>query len=212
MSKYKVKDYDWGIVAFEVVCGLVALVIFGAYYFIPHTKNTETSAIKPISAETLIASSSVLSESELDGKNEISKSTSTSTVTAYIKNIDGNKITLDYFDLLGGDEAKKAVVQDKKCTQKQIDEDDGCFPNGVVYFRNQNPKLRILTLSPETKIYKSSAFDKSADGTAEILLQELRREYTSKVYSDLEKFINLPYKITLNDKGEVIKIEEIFRP
>ena len=153
-----------------------------------------------------------MSESGSGGKNEISKSTSTSTITAYIKNIDGNKITLDYFDLLGGDEARKAVVQDKKCTQKQIDENDGCFPNGVVYFRNRNPKLRILTISSDIQIYRSTAFDKSSDGTAEILLQELRREYSGRVYSDLEKFVNLPYKITLNNKGEVMKIEEIFRP
>lgn len=211
MSKYKSKEYDWDMVAFEVVCGLIALVFFGAYYFVPHTRNKENSSIQLISAELLVASSSILSESGLANQKDVNNVVAT-TVTAYIKNINGNKITLDYFDLLGGDEAKKAIVQDGKCTQKQIDEDTGCFNNGVVYFRNQNPKLRVLTLSPDIKVYRTTAFDKSVDGTAEILLRELRREYSGEVYSDLKKFVNLPYKVTLDGKGEVVKIEEIFRP
>jgi hypothetical protein len=177
-----------------------------------------------LSGEVLVASSSILSESSLAGGKEIdaksvvattaiaTSTPGTTIVTAYIKNINGDKITLDYFDLLGGEEAERAVVKDGKCTQKQIDEYDGCFPNGVVYFRNQNPKLRILTLSPEIKIYRSSAFDRSADGTAEVLLQELRRQYSREVYSDLAKFVNLPYKVTLDTKGEVVRVEEIFRP
>jgi hypothetical protein len=210
MKKYS--EEHWGIVALEVVGGLIVIVLFAAYYFIPHAKNTEISSVKPISADLLVASSSVLSESNRSVEKGVDTPTSSGVVTAYIKNIDGNKITLDYFDLLGGDEAKKAVVQDKRCTQKQIDDDNGCFPNGVVYFRNQNPKLRTLTISSDVQIYRTTAFDKNPNGTAEILLQEFRRQYYGDVYSDLQKFVNLPYKITLNNKGEVVKIEEIFRP
>ena len=46
--------------------------------------------------------------------------TTTTVVTAYIKSINGNQITLDYIEILYGDEAKKALVADGKCTLDEI--------------------------------------------------------------------------------------------
>jgi len=133
-------------------------------------------------------------------------------VTAYINEINGDKITLDYFDLLGGKDAEKAKVADGKCTQQEIDSNDGCFPDGTVYFRNVNPKLRTFTLSPEARVFRTTAFDKNPNGTAEILLKEIKMEYANKIYRDGQNLVYLPYKVTLNNKNEVVKLEEIFRP
>jgi hypothetical protein len=208
MNKYQ-NRYDNALIAFEIVSALAVVILGGWYYFTPSSMKIENSQIKPLPAEILVASSSILSES-----NVVKKATSSNDtiVTAYIKEINGDKITLDYFDLLGGDEAKKAIVEDGKCTQQEIDSDTGCFNNGIVYFRNQNPKLRILTLSPDVRTFRTSDFSKSSDGTTEILVKELKMQYSNKIYRDGQGVVSLPYRITLNSDNEVIKIEEIFRP
>ena len=208
MNKYQ-NRYDNALIVFEIVSGLAVVILVGWYYFTPSSMKIENSQIKPLPAEMLVASSSILSESNVVKNAVESKDT---IVTAYIKEINGDKITLDYFDLLGGKDAEKAIVADGGCTQEEIDNNAGCFPNGTVYFRNKNPKLRTFTLSPETRIFRTTAFDKSSDGTAEILLKEIKMEYSNRIYRDGQNLVYLPYKITLNSKNEIVKIQEIFRP
>lgn len=231
MNKYNNRE-DKALIVFEVVGGLVVVILSALYYFLPDSMKTEPSSVKLPQAAELVASSSILSESTGNTLGTIGTAGGVSTVgttasstvvakdasivkntivTAYIKGINGDKITLDYFDLLGGKDAMKAIVEDKKCTQQEVDS-DRCFNNGVVYFRNQNPKLRTLTLSPETEIYRTTAFDKSPDGAAKISIQELTREYLSRIYNEGQSLITWPYRITLNSNDEVVKIEEIYRP
>ncbi len=224
MNKYQ-ERYENIFILIEIVSGLAVIILLSWYYFTP-AKNVENSKIKPISAEMLVASSSILSESNAVNNviaiNDATGSTPAkdaglakdTIVTAYIKEINGDKITLDYFDLLGGKNAEKAAVADGKCTQQQIDSNsnDECFPNGTVYFRNQNPKLRTFVISPDARAFRTTAFDKSSDGTEEILRKEIKMEYVNMVYQDGQGILNLPYKVTLNGKNEVVKLEEIFRP
>jgi hypothetical protein len=133
-------------------------------------------------------------------------STTTITVTAYIRSIEENKIVLDYIDLLEGKNAEDAKIADGLCTLKGIEQNSDCFPNGNIYYRNVNPTLRTFTLSPNVKITTAYAFEKNPTGIATISPQELKSEYIDT------EMIYIPNRITINEKGEVIVIEQIFRP
>ncbi|MES2622803.1 MAG: hypothetical protein V4576_00160 [Patescibacteria group bacterium] len=119
------------------------------------------------------------------------------TKAAKIIAIDGDKITLDYIDILSGEDAEKAKLADGHCTQKQIDEHDGCFPNGVIYDRNVNAKLRMFTIASNVE-----------------LTTQFATEETPKIYfANLKSNINpSPYMVTFNDASEVVKLVEIYRP
>lgn len=121
---------------------------------------------------------------------------------AYIESIENNKITLDYFETLGGEAAEKAVVEDGVCTQQEIDDHDGCFPNGVWYDRNKNTKLRTFELSPNVVITTATAFSLAPNGIKNISVEELKRDRV---------LMSSPYQITIKD-GVVTKIFEIYRP
>ena len=181
---------------------LVIVIIIIAVSYSYHKK-----AYAPASSEgPVIMGESGATSGGFINSNE--KVANVSVVTAYIKAIDGNKITLDYFDLLVGADARKSIVQDGGCTQKQVDEHNGCFPNGELYFRNKNPQLRTFNLASNVQIIASTAFQKNPSGIVNLSLQELKADPT---YVSA-KGDTAPYRITLNDKNEVIKIEEIFRP
>lgn len=135
----------------------------------------------------------------------------TEAVVAYIESIEGNKITLDYFDLLEGGEAEKAAVADGKCTQREIDEQSGCFSNGTLYFRNKNPKLRTFTMAQDVEVITASAFAEDPDGIINISIQDLKKDYVD-IYTPEGERLYIPYKVRFNSEGEVSVIEEIFRP
>ncbi len=136
--------------------------------------------------------------------------TSENRVTAYITSIEGGSITLDHFDLLEGKSAFDAKVTDGECTPEDAlgwEQELGspCFPNGVVYFRNKNTKLRTYKASPNVVVVRTSAFDTSSDGTgvAEVSLDELQR---------VDRYTELPFRITLDADGVIVRMEELFRP
>lgn len=119
---------------------------------------------------------------------------------AYIKSIEGNKITLDFFDYMTGPTAVSAATADGKCTE------DSCLPNGDIYFKNTEIKSETFTVSPDATIISTYAFEKSPTGEANITLAELKSEYVDK------GFENIGNEIKFNDKNEVIYIKQIFRP
>lgn len=119
---------------------------------------------------------------------------------AYITSIEGNKITLDFFDYLTGPAAVSAATAEGKCTE------DTCLPNGDIYFKNSEVKSETFTLSPDATIVSTYAFEKSPTGEANITLSELKSEYVDK---GLDSIGN---EIKFNDKNEVVYIKQIFRP
>lgn len=127
---------------------------------------------------------------------------------AYLKSIENNKITLDYFEILYGTAAEKAAVEDGVCTQREIDEHDGCFPNGDIYDRNRNTKLRTFELSPNIIITTATAFSSTQNGIRNISVEELKKDYIRKIGDTVT---SPPYQITVKD-GLVTKIVEIYRP
>ncbi len=120
--------------------------------------------------------------------------------TAYITSIEGNKITLDFFDYLTGPEAVAAATADGKCTE------DSCLPNGDMYFKNTEVKSETFTLSPDATIISTYAFEKSPTGEANITPAELKKDYV-----DVESN-NIGNEIKFNNKNEVVYIKQIFRP
>lgn len=149
---------------------------------------------------------STLSATTSPSQNDTpTNSTATITVTAYIRSIEENKIILDYIDLLEGKDAEDAKIADGLCALKRIEQHSDCFPNGNIYDRNINPTLRTFTLSPNVKITIAYAFEKNPTGIANISPQELKSEY-------IDTEIYIPNRITINEKGEVVLIEQILRP
>lgn len=134
-----------------------------------------------------------------------------SPITAYVTSIDGGTITLDYFDLLGGEDAKKAIVSDGRCTQEEVNE-ESCFNDGVVYFRNKSPQLRTFKVSSTTQIIIKSAFDKNPTGIVNISLSTFKHEYIDILDYQVTKAQSAPYVVSFNQNGEVSRVEEIFRP
>jgi hypothetical protein len=183
---------------------IVVLGLLSGYVFYYVNNKSEVSESEVSTSPNSISSS----KSESSEKTNIVADT---TVTANISSIEGNKITLDYFDFLVGVEAEKAVVADGVCTQKEVDDHNGCFPNGVIYFRNQNPKLRTFTLAGNAQVLTASAFEKDPDDIINISVQDLKKDYVDKRTINGER-IYMPYEVTFNNKGEVGMIEEIFRP
>jgi len=163
------------------------------YYYLPG--ETSGFTIPSQNSETsIVATTSSITES-----SNGTKIVATTTVNAHIYSIEGNMITLDYFDPLSGEKAVDAKIADGRCTREEANKND-CLPNGR-YDRNVNQKLRTFTLSPGVKITTATAFDKNERGVIAISIQELKSQ-----------FVGLPYQITLNAKGEVVIIKEMYRP
>lgn len=169
-------------------------------------KEQPSSAAPKSNASKPVATITSKSESQAETK------TATTTVTAYVASIDGNKISLDYFDALTGIEAEKAAVADGRCTQEEIDNNNGCFPNGTFYDRNVNPKLRQFTLSPSVSIITASAFEKAPDGRTNMTVSELKTKIINNKDSNGKNLMWLPFNVVINEKSEVVFMEEIFRP
>ncbi len=136
--------------------------------------------------------------------NQADRDTSTSTVvTAYITNIDLNhsgfngdplKITLDYFDILSGAEGARVLVDEGKCSKDTFDNGwSDCYPGLPFIDHNANPELRTFYVS-----FPVQVFD---DRGNTISIKELDALY-----------IDVPFSVTINEKGEVSKIEQQFRP
>jgi hypothetical protein len=136
--------------------------------------------------------------------------TATSTiVTVYISAIDLNhsgvngdpvKITLDYFDVISGEEGARILVNEGKCSKEIFDEDwGGCYISLGFIDHNVNPKLRTFNVAVPYQVFD--------DRENTISLKELET-----LLATTRQFANIPFSITLNEKGEVSKIEQQFRP
>lgn len=188
-----------------IVIGLGCFYMITAYNKTGGQKKGTDSYRDPIEKQIL----------EDDNESNNSKDVKISTKTlenivtpAYIVLIEDNKVTLDYFEALSGDVAKKAAIEDGRCTQKEIDEHNGCFPNGDIYDRNKNSKLRTFELSPNVTITTASAFSTVPSGIKNISVTELKRDYIRQVDG---KTISPPYMVTIKN-SVVTEIVEIFRP
>jgi len=196
------KNTEMGLVGIVIVVFIALGLLGGGIYYYSNTKSEIAEVSKIPDKNSVEATSSSVSE-----VGEKFNTASTTIVTAHIDSIVGNNITLDYIEILGGEEAKKAKVADGLCTQIEVDEHNGCFPNGEVYDRNQNSKLRTFTWLLNIQIVTASNFKESPDGITNISMQEFQDMYMAPGPNN-----NIPYRITLNSKNEVIKIEEIYRP
>ncbi len=184
----------WGIVILLIISG-------GVYWYLDYAKElTDISEVETIRNNNV---KNVNTKTNENISNEVT------VVTAYIDSIIENKITLDYIDVLTGEEAIEALIADGKCT-RELENTMGCLTNGV-YDRNINTKLRTFILSPNVKIVTASAFQKSPDGVINISIQELKKDFVD-IYSVDGVKLTIPYEITLNNKSEVIFIKEIYRP
>ena len=125
--------------------------------------------------------------------------------TAYLFSIEGDKITLDYIEILYGEDAEKAAIKDGICEPEEIN--NGCFPNGPTYDRNINPKLRTFELAKEVKI--STAYPVGPEKAKNISIDTLKYYYISKDENGLP--YSPPFNITIKD-NVVTSIVEIYRP
>lgn len=191
-----------------VILSIIILMLLGtSYYFY---QKSEQSGIEYISVdnEDELTNNETTSTSSIPNKSESSEVTKETSVTAYITSIEGNKITLDYVDYLSGKEAEKAAIEDGRCNPEQID--SYCFPNGTVYFRNNNPKLRTFEVSPTVQIKTATAFNRTPTGIAIISLAELKNILATQIQNETNMYV--PYTVTLSSNNQVTKIIEIFRP
>lgn len=190
-----------------LIITVIALILIGGGTYLYLNNYSKTNNIPEIQIETISNTSNSETEAESEANsnsnsNANSNTTSPTVVTAYIKSIEGNKITLDYFDSLSGEKALEAKIADGKCSKAEISENN-CLPNDV-YDRNINTKLRTFNLSANVNITTATAFEKDPTGIVKITLEDLKNNYISKY--------TLPYKISIDSKGEVTNIEEIYRP
>lgn len=180
-----------------LVSKLLAAVIFIALPFVgfilgrvyaPETVPTETVyAVPQHHAQEAVEPTTLQISSE--GAQE--EGVATTTVTAYVKSIDTDKVVLDYIDIYGGQEACRMLVVDGKYASST-----DCFagePGPLFYDRNINNKLRTSTLAPNLKII--SVFDEP------LTVEKLNQEASA-----------YPQEVTIDSSGRVTQIRGIFRP
>jgi hypothetical protein len=176
--------------------------------------NTLVAPITDNQKQDIDTSKKVVTAHENDTQKSDSEGQGTTTVTAYIVSINGNKITLDYVDVLSGKEACKKSILDG-LIQKSL---DSCIDDSTYYPRNVNTKLRTFPLSKNVKIF---------DGRNRVLTLNILTSssslYISKIYKkdtdstvgrgkNLEKRYGSIFTISFDAKGQVINMAEHFSP
>lgn len=128
--------------------------------------------------------------------------------TAYIISLDGNKITLDYFDVLTGEDAERAAIEDGVCTLEQIN--NGCFPNGPIYDRNINPKLRVFEVAQDFKMFGLFPLDPEKSTELPVYTLEDLEDFSFNKGSDENPYY-FPYTVVIED-NIVVSATGLYRP
>lgn len=111
-------------------------------------------------------------------------------VTAYIAEVSGDLIALDYIAIYRDDDAVPQMIRDGLCAAS---EPQKCRLDNGVYYQNTDPALHWFTLFPTADI-------QTWTGSKEYLAHIKRRAPSET-----------PYSITLNNHNQVIKIKEIYK-
>ena len=113
---------------------------------------------------------------------------------AFIESVDVAKstVTYDQAQFLTGDAAQKAAAEDKA-------------EGGDYYVRNVNTLLRTVPVAPKATIYGSIGLAEQVELTPKTL-EDLR------FYADLDQSAGTPFWITVNDNGQITRIEEQYIP
>jgi hypothetical protein len=112
------------------------------------------------------------------------------TVTAFITEVSGDIVALDYISIHKGDTALPQMIRDGLCTEydkHKCNLDDG------VYYQNNDPTIHWFTLFP----------------TAEFQTWTGGEEYLSNIKRTSPS--NTPYKVTLNEHNQITNIKEIYK-
>jgi len=120
-------------------------------------------------------------------------------VFAFIESVDLGKgkgtVTYDQAQFLTGDAAQKAAAEDKAEAPGARD----------YYVRNVNTLLRTVPVAPKATIYGSIGLAEQMELTPKTL-EDLR------FYTDLDQSAGTPFWITVDDNGQITRIEEQFIP
>ncbi len=141
-------------------------------------------------------------EIKSDAKNEQG-----TTTRAYIVNIKGDTITLDYVDFYQGEEAQEKLIEDGEC-EKPAD-----CPASLTsyYYRNKNSQERTFTLSQDIVIRDSRNRPQTVDYISSNGLSRLAKNEFSK-NPNLEYRQGRVFMFTFNSKGEVSSIKDLSIP
>lgn len=173
---------------------LVIILIVFAFIVVNKSDGIVDSVIDTESqSDSSVGEASTEPQNNTEGDNNL-----VTTVTAYIASITENEVVLDYVDVYGGDEALEKLIADGFCSS----EEDCPSWGPAIYDRNVNPKLRTFTLSPNMEIFIRG----------ELTSMEALKESNVYIVYDDGGTVGILQEITIDDKNEVIKIRNIFRP
>ncbi len=175
------------------------------------TEVVNSSPVEPGSLNTArfrYALSTLVIGRLTDELSDNSNQEKNTTVPAYIASINGDQITLDYFEIYTGVGAKNKMIVDGFC---KINEDCNVFP---AYYRNINNQLRTFTVAKDVMISDArrrkisfNEFSSYSD-----VISKLVKDGPYSKDPSFEQRVGLKYMFTFNSKGEVSQIREIFNP
>lgn len=141
----------------------------------------------------------LLNQSESEDYEPAEMGTTTQ-VTAYIKAVYGNTVTLDYFDILPIEEIEK-IALDSGCPPENVKE-RACLTFASLHVSNKNPKLRTFELSPTVRVKYYPYEEESRPTLAGLtdFLSDMTTEYSREI----------PFVITFDAEGRVVNIEQIY--
>lgn len=113
-----------------------------------------------------------------------------SEMTVYIHEVSGDTIAVDNIAIYEGNLAITQMVRDGLCPASETKK---CNLEDGIYYRNTDPTLTWFTLASDVEVLK---------WTGSI-------EYIANIKRDSPS--NTPYRITLNNYNQVIKIQEIYK-
>jgi hypothetical protein len=128
------------------------------------------------------------------------------TVRGYIVATTNSEITVDDVQTLSGEAAYKAMVADGYC--KESDPRDACEEAPGGYDRDVDLTLKTYKLASGVQITDDTGRPLTLAKLGETLLARFypKNDATKAYYS------GILFDITLNDKGEVVRIDGVFRP
>lgn len=162
------------------------------------------------------------------GQAGVAEALTGDTETAYIRGIlenkDGQFISVDPIEMITGQAALIAKIQDRQCKipgessasliqevnktgmDKLPEKFMACLPVDY-YIRNTSTSEMKLEVSPLALIYRTMVFKEGTTDLAKISFEELKNNFKSDIFH----YSDLPFKLTLKD-GIVMKMEQEYLP
>jgi hypothetical protein len=165
----------------------------------------DPSVTTPVSIEE--QTKVIQKEADAYGVNADNLKKSTTTVTAYVTSINGDKITLDYVDVYYGKVAQEKRIEDGECNDCTVDE----VPYHSVYYRNKNSQLRTFTVSQDVIVLDPRNRTTTLGYISDQGLSWLAKDKFSK-NPNLEYRQGRVFAFTFNGKGEVFSIRDLSTP